>query len=217
MRSLQGRLHAIKHIIKHDSESDDDLEQEHWNPKFVVQEKEINHELEEQKQSLISKKTIEKEKNKYWNCKDEYLKGNKEERQDEYLKLVKQKGDEYNLKQEEIEYENKKQYDLDTKVIKQGGFFQIQVHIIRGSDFVEGKDFNNACDPVVVVEILNKKRTTKVLKKQLNPYWDQILYFEFDLQPNELSKGKCLIKVYDFDMISFNDLIGIFQFDLAWI
>eukprot|EP01084_Bolivina_argentea_P302872 522854_1 len=57
----------------------------------------------------------------------------------------------------------------------------------------------------------------KIKNKTKNPRWDQVLYFELsNLAPDELSRGKASVQVFDADIFS-NDLIGAFEFDLSWI
>ena len=126
-------------------------------------------------------------------------------------------------KKEESEADKKKKEEKtknrkkDTATINAGGDFQVQCHIIEGRDLT-GKDSGGTSDPVVTITIFDKKKSTKIISKTKNPRWDQVLYFELNgLEPDELSRGKALIQVYDADVISRNDLIGSFEFDLAWI
>ena len=115
------------------------------------------------------------------------------------------------------EEENTKNRKKDAQKIAEGGDFQIQVHIIEGRELA-GKDSGGTSDPVVTVTIFDKKKSTKIISKTKNPRWDQVLYFELNgLEPDELSRGKALVQVYDADIITRNDLIGAFEFDLAWI
>jgi len=105
----------------------------------------------------------------------------------------------------------------DTETISAGGDFQVQVHIIEGRELI-GLDSGGSSDPVVTVTILGEKKSTAIKSRTKNPRWDQVLYFELSgLEPDELSRGKALIEVFDADMITKNDLIGAFEFDLAWI
>ncbi len=74
----------------------------------------------------------------------------------------------------------------NSKVIKAGGNFQIQVHVIKATELQE-KDLNGLSDPRVSVTIFDDTKTTKTQSNTTEPYWDQILYFDFDLEANELS------------------------------
>jgi len=105
----------------------------------------------------------------------------------------------------------------DTATIAAGGDFQVQIHIIEGRELI-GLDSGGSSDPVVTVTVLGEKKSTAIKSRTKNPRWDQVLYFELSaLEADELSRGKALIEVFDADMISKNDLIGAFEFDLAWI
>jgi len=110
-----------------------------------------------------------------------------------------------------------KQRKKDSAIIKAGGNFQVQVHLIEGRELT-GKDAGGTSDPVVTVTIFGQKKSTKIISKTKNPRWDQVLYFELNnLEPDELTQGKALIQVFDADIISRNDLIGAFEFDLPWV
>eukprot|EP01083_Nonionella_stella_P268466 907578_1 len=119
--------------------------------------------------------------------------------------------------EKEKEKEKTKSRKQDTAKIAAGGDFQVQLHIIEGRDLA-GKDSGGTSDPVVTITIFDKKKSTKIKSRTKNPRWDQVLYFELNgLEPDELSRGKALIEVFDADIISRNDLIGTFEFDLSWI
>ena len=133
--------------------------------------------------------------------------------QEDDPEAAKAKSDEQKKKEEEQTKNRKK----DAEKIQAGGDFQVQIHLIEGRDLT-GKDSGGTSDPVVTVTIFGEKKSTKIISRTKNPRWDQVLYFELNgLEPDELSRGKALIQVYDADIISRNDLIGAFEFDLAWI
>ena len=116
--------------------------------------------------------------------------------------------------QQENEAKNRK---ADSAKILAGGDFQVQIHVIEGRDLT-GKDANGMSDPVVTISIFDEKKSTKIKNKTKNPRWDQVLYFELNkLEPDQLSQGKALIQVFDADILTRNDLIGAFEFDLSWI
>jgi hypothetical protein len=44
--------------------------------------------------------------------------------------------------------------------------------------------FGDMSDPVAVVECMGQKKYTKIMKKQLNPVFDEVVVFEFrDIYP----------------------------------
>ena len=147
----------------------------------------------------------------------------KEEETDDELEQHDWNGEAEPGKQKKSRQERKKEKEQsiqrkrDAAKIQAGGDFQVQVNIIKAEDLTP-KDSGKISDPVVTVTINDEKKSTKIKKKTNNPRWDQVLYFELNgLECDELSRGKALIQVYDADPVSFNDLIGAFEFDLAWI
>ena len=106
----------------------------------------------------------------------------------------------------------------DNAKILAGGDFQVQIHVIEGRDLT-GKDAGGTSDPVVTITIFGEDKSTKKIKNETkNPRWDEVLYFELNkLEPDQLSQGTALIEVFDENIWTRNDLIGVFEFDLSWI
>jgi Ca2+-dependent lipid-binding protein len=87
------------------------------------------------------------------------------------------------------------------------------VHIIEARD-LKGRDFGAISDPVVIVECLGKKKSTKIHKKALNVMFDEVLVFKFtDKYPAEIESGKITIRCNDANTIRRDVLIGI-QIDI---
>ena len=56
------------------------------------------------------------------------------------------------------------------------------------------------------------------LCRSLNVVFDERLTFDFKgLEPEELNQGKCIIDVFDANVIRKNVLIGSFEFDLTQV
>ncbi|ETO35618.1 C2 domain containing protein, partial [Reticulomyxa filosa] len=71
---------------------------------------------------------------------------------------------------------------------------------------------------MVEIRVMDAKKTTSIIKENLNPLWDERLTFEFrNLEPEDLNQGKCKVMVYDANMLRRNVLIGSFEFDLVSI
>eukprot|EP00485_Elphidium_margaritaceum_P001758 CAMPEP_0202694498 /NCGR_PEP_ID=MMETSP1385-20130828/8345_1 /ASSEMBLY_ACC=CAM_ASM_000861 /TAXON_ID=933848 /ORGANISM="Elphidium margaritaceum" /LENGTH=1708 /DNA_ID=CAMNT_0049350357 /DNA_START=54 /DNA_END=5180 /DNA_ORIENTATION=+ len=132
---------------------------------------------------------------------------------DEAKTNATQKQSKADKKKEETALKNRKS---DTKVINAGGDFQVQVHVIEARE-LRAKDSSGTSDPVVTVTIFDHKKSTTIIEKKKECRWDQVLYFELNgLLPDELSRGTALIEVHDADIFG-KELIGAFEFDLAWI
>eukprot|EP01084_Bolivina_argentea_P053518 98261_1 len=117
-------------------------------------------------------------------------------------------------KQTEEEIQRRK---ADKRVINEGGDFEVQVHIQELRDLV-GKDLGGSSDPVVTVTIMEQKKSTKKINKQINVTLDQILFFSLtSLEPKQLLKTRCLIQVFDHNVIFPNKIIGSFEFNLGSI
>ena len=68
-------------------------------------------------------------------------------------------------------------------------------------------DRNGKSDPYVVAHLGSKhKKKSRVVKKTLDPEWDEVL--EFDGTLRDFLAQPLLLKVYDWDRLSFNDLLG---------
>jgi len=71
---------------------------------------------------------------------------------------------------------------------------------------VKAADFGGTSDPFAELRIKNESHVlqTRVIKKTLNPMWNE----EFILYPSNPDKDILCIKVYDFDSVGNNDLLG---------
>ncbi|XP_032533342.1 synaptotagmin-3 isoform X1 [Chiroxiphia lanceolata] len=88
------------------------------------------------------------------------------------------------------------------------GSQQLVVRVLRARD-LPAKDSNGFSDPYVKIYLLpdrKKKFQTKVLRKTLNPEWDET--FSFGVPFAELPSRRLHFSVYDFDRFSRHDLIG---------
>ncbi|NXF81419.1 SYT3 protein, partial [Sclerurus mexicanus] len=88
------------------------------------------------------------------------------------------------------------------------GSQQLVVRVLRARD-LPAKDANGFSDPYVKIYLLpdrKKKFQTKVLRKTLNPEWDET--FSFGVPFAELPSRRLHFAVYDFDRFSRHDLIG---------
>ncbi|XP_062368543.1 synaptotagmin-3 [Cinclus cinclus] len=88
------------------------------------------------------------------------------------------------------------------------GSQQLQVRVLRARD-LPAKDSNGFSDPYVKIYLLpdrKKKFQTKVLRRTLNPEWDET--FSFGVPFGELPARRLHFSVYDFDRFSRHDLIG---------
>eukprot|EP01083_Nonionella_stella_P138040 420019_1 len=135
--------------------------------------------------------------------------------EDQQIKTHKLK--EREQKEKEKEKENRKRFEQNRDTIRSGGPFNIQCHIIECRDLKAKNVSDGTSDPVVFVKLLGTKKSTRTIEKDRNPKYDDILYFDFDLQPNELSKAKITITVYDANKVLQNVEIGSYAFDLSWI
>ena len=204
---LVNKLHAS--VKDEDSGTEDELEQQYWDP-F---DKSGLRKYSSSDKSKGGKKDGGKGKH---SKKERKLKQEKEEivRQRAEMKKIKIK--ERKHKREQKDKENKKQYDKDRAVIQKGGSFTIQVHIIECRD-LKGKDWTDQSDPVITVKIFDSKKSTRTIKETKNPIYDQVLYFDFNLESGELSKGRATITAFDANRLMRNEQIGSFEFDLSEI
>ncbi|XP_014118106.1 PREDICTED: synaptotagmin-3 [Pseudopodoces humilis] len=88
------------------------------------------------------------------------------------------------------------------------GSQQLLVRVLRARD-LPAKDSNGFSDPYVKIYLLpdrKKKFQTKVLRRTLNPEWDET--FSFGVPFAELPARRLHFSVYDFDRFSRHDLIG---------
>ena len=73
------------------------------------------------------------------------------------------------------------------------GDYQVQVHIIEVRD-LKGEDKEGTSDPVVFVEVCNKKQSTAVKKSTQNCVFDEVLFFPLP-KSTRAALEKAVIKV----------------------
>jgi len=105
----------------------------------------------------------------------------------------------------------------DRKKRLEKGDYVIQVHVIEARD-LKARDFGDTSDPVAEVSVMSTKKSTQIHKESLNVMFDERLTYTFkELEPEELNQGKCIIEVFDANLIRKNVLIGSFEFDLTQV
>uniref|UniRef100_T1IQ10 C2 domain-containing protein n=1 Tax=Strigamia maritima TaxID=126957 RepID=T1IQ10_STRMM len=85
---------------------------------------------------------------------------------------------------------------------------EIDALVIKATD-LPAKDFSGTCDPYIKMYLLpdrKKKFQSKVLRKNLNPVWNEMFIYSVDY--SELHSRVLQFSVYDFDRFSRHDLIG---------
>ena len=56
-------------------------------------------------------------------------------------------------------------------------------------------------DPQVTIDVMGKRKTSKIARRNLSPYYDEVFYFNFPgLKKEEVMEGKILLKVEDCDL-----------------
>ena len=77
-------------------------------------------------------------------------------------------------------------------------------HIVEGKDMpkMDSGPFSKS-DLFVEVQVEEKKRSTKVIKKSLTPIWNEKITLPF-----ERKDAQAIFKVYDQDALTSNDLVG---------
>lgn len=88
------------------------------------------------------------------------------------------------------------------------------VHIIQARDLV-ARDFSGTADPYAKVRLLpdhKSFRHSRILKKTLNPYFEED--FAFEVAPTEISIRILEILIYDFDQYSRHQCMGCVQLPL---
>ncbi|MES1914224.1 MAG: hypothetical protein MHM6MM_006322, partial [Cercozoa sp. M6MM] len=91
----------------------------------------------------------------------------------------------------------------------------VQVHVIEGRE-LRGLGRGDMSDPCVKVEVLDKKRSTRIHKRQANAYFDEVLVFEFaGLTVTELQQAKIKITTVDANTLLRDSEIGSFEFDVS--
>jgi len=92
---------------------------------------------------------------------------------------------------------------------------QLHVHLLSGHD-LPAKDMNGFSDPYCKLYLLpdpekKSKKKTKVIKKNLNPVWDQ--GFVYDVEKADLKTRTLELSVWDWDRGASNDYIGCVIFE----
>lgn len=65
---------------------------------------------------------------------------------------------------------------------------------------------------------MEQKKITDYKSGQLNPVFNEMLFFEFnDLKTEDLETGMITVRLFDHDMIGSNNLLGQFNVDLSYI
>ena len=72
-------------------------------------------------------------------------------------------------------------------------------------------------DPVTFVTVLGKKKHTATHKKTLNCTFDHLMFFEFQMTPEEFFHGKAKLEVFDANSISRGVEIGTAEIDLGFV
>uniref|UniRef100_A0A7S4L6M3 C2 domain-containing protein n=1 Tax=Paramoeba aestuarina TaxID=180227 RepID=A0A7S4L6M3_9EUKA len=79
---------------------------------------------------------------------------------------------------------------------------------VKRATNLDSKDANGKSDPYCVLHYRGKKHKTKVIKKNLNPTWDQ------DFELNDCDGSFLHVEVYDWDLVGKDDFIGEAYIDL---
>jgi len=89
---------------------------------------------------------------------------------------------------------------------------RIRVRIIEARG-LKAADMGGTSDPFCEVRLLNNVdvHKTKVIKKTLDPFWNE----EFVLTPSEPEQDVISFKVYDYNAVSNNELLGEFEVFVA--
>eukprot|EP01097_Dermamoeba_algensis_P002740 TRINITY_DN2081_c0_g1_i1.p1 TRINITY_DN2081_c0_g1~~TRINITY_DN2081_c0_g1_i1.p1 ORF type:complete len:340 (-),score=74.71 TRINITY_DN2081_c0_g1_i1:750-1769(-) len=76
---------------------------------------------------------------------------------------------------------------------------------VKGAKDLPALDVNGKSDPFCVIKFATKEEKTKIIKKELNPVWNQS--FKFLVRPSQVNE---LVKfhLYDWDALRNNDYIG---------
>ena len=82
---------------------------------------------------------------------------------------------------------------------------RVRLHRAKG---LRAADRNGKSDPYVVAHLAGSKlkQRSKTVRKTLEPVWDEVL--EFDCTLTDLLAQQLVFKVYDWDRLSLNDLLG---------
>lgn len=74
-------------------------------------------------------------------------------------------------------------------------------------------DSGGTSDPFVRASAFGQTQDTKVVKEDLNPFFDELLQFKTTL--GEIRSGALTLEVFDYDMLQSDDLLGGYVFDLG--
>lgn len=89
---------------------------------------------------------------------------------------------------------------------------RLEIAVLEARD-LKAADFGGTSDPFVELRIKDTSFAVKtsIKKKTLNPFWNE----SFTLYPTNLDTDILLIKIYDYDSSSRNDLIGQLEIHVA--
>ena len=99
---------------------------------------------------------------------------------------------------------------------------EAELTIIRGKDLAP-KDFNpitkrKSSDPYVVIRLNGNRRLgkTKVVRKNLSPTWDKKIQFSVGEDDWAVHNGVPFVRleIYDFDLLSASDLMGVVDVEI---
>ena len=97
------------------------------------------------------------------------------------------------------------------------GEYQLRVHVIEARGLV-GRDAGGTCDPQVYVKAFGKERRTSTKNKEVSPVWDENVFIVAkDIDYDTLSSTSVELRVMDVDLLSSNDLVGLYSVDCAFL
>lgn len=97
------------------------------------------------------------------------------------------------------------------------GNYTVQVHIIEGRE-LKGRGSGDSSDPTVNVTCFGMRKSTSIKKKQFNPRWDEVLYFEIDdMDPQQLEAEHIRLTVNDANTVRRDVQIGAYDLDMGFV
>jgi hypothetical protein len=97
------------------------------------------------------------------------------------------------------------------------GDYQLRVHVIEARGLV-GRDAGGTCDPQVTIKWNGREMSSSQKNKQNSPVWDEnVFVVAKDMQPEVLKRSQIEIRVMDIDLLSSNDLVGLYSLDAAFL
>lgn len=86
---------------------------------------------------------------------------------------------------------------------------QVYVKVISATGLL-ALDTNNLSDPYAVVSLGSASHSTRVIRKTLNPVWDETVVFDSQtvIKAAEDGKGFVYVRLYDWDHFSKDDFLG---------